>query len=112
MTVAVMTLSALIASSAYGWERSIHIEWQYTPPSEPAVTGFKLYQEGKEACTFLGGDVREGDCNVSLSQTNTSFTLLATFSDGTTSPHSAPFNFKDSRVIVSRRYKVRVGALR
>lgn len=29
---------------------SIHIEWGYTPPSEPAVIGFNLYQEGAFAC--------------------------------------------------------------
>lgn len=87
--------SMLIASAAYGWDKSIHIEWGYTPPSDLKVTGFKLYQDGKEACSFLGADIRKGDCNVYLGQAVTSFTLQATFADGTASPHSAPFKFSD-----------------
>lgn len=85
----------LITSSAYGWDKSIHIEWGYIPPSDLTVTGFRLYQSGKEVCVFQGADVRQGDCNISLTQTGTPFTLTAVFSDKTESPHSAPFVFSD-----------------
>ena len=40
--------------------RSIHVEWGYTPPSEPAVTGFRLYQEGVAVHDWVGADMRVG----------------------------------------------------
>ena len=73
--------------------RSIHVEWGYTPPSEPAVTRFRLYQEGVAVHDWLGADVRAGDATVDLTATITNFTLTATFADSTESPHSAPFAF-------------------
>ena len=73
--------------------RSIHIEWGYTPPSEPAVTGFRLYQEGTFVCEEAGANVSAMDCSVTLVSDPTNFTLTATFADGTESPHSAPFAF-------------------
>lgn len=72
---------------------SIHIEWGYTPPSEPAVTGYKLYQEGAAVCTYQGATTMSGDCDVTLAKQVTNFTLTATFADNTESPHSAPFAF-------------------
>lgn len=84
-----------ITSSAYGWDKAIHIEWGYTPPSDLAVTGFRLYQNGKEACVFQGADVRQGDCSVALTQTGTPFTLTAIFADKTETPPSAPFVLSD-----------------
>ena len=73
--------------------RSIHVEWGYTPPSTPAVTGFKLYQEGTFACLNNDPAATSMDCQVTLTADTTNFTLTATFSDGTESPHSAPFSF-------------------
>jgi hypothetical protein len=75
------------------WGRSIHVEWGYTPPNEPEVTGFQLYQEGNASCFWEGADTNAGDCTVVLTAEITNFTLTATFSDGTESPHSAPFAF-------------------
>lgn len=75
--------------------RSIHIEWGYTPPSAPAVTGFNLYQEGVPSCKWQGSDLTAADCDVTLTKQLTTFTLTAAFADGTESPHSAPFNFND-----------------
>jgi len=72
--------------------QSIHVEWGYTPPTEPAVTGYKLYQEGEYACETKDPKATAMDCEVSLA-TTTNFTLTATFNDGTESPHSAPFAF-------------------
>ncbi len=73
--------------------QSIHVEWGYSPPSEPAVTGFKLYQEGVAVCTSADPNATAMDCNVTLTATTTNFTLTATFNDATESPHSAPFAF-------------------
>jgi PKD repeat protein len=73
--------------------RSIHVEWGYTPPSEPAVAGFKLYQEGTRVCQTGNPAATAMDCPVTLVSDTTSFTLTATFTDGTESPHSAPFPF-------------------
>ena len=87
----VFCIFSLYAPAVYG--RSIHIEWGYTPPTEPAVTGFRLYQEGTGVCDFPGATTSSGDCDVNLVATITNFTLTATFSDGTESPHSAPFAF-------------------
>ena len=83
----------LCPALAMATPRSIHIEWGYTPPSEPAVTGFRLYQEGVAVHYWAGPDVRVGDATVDLTATITNFTLTATFADSTESPHSAPFAF-------------------
>jgi PKD repeat protein len=69
------------------------VEWGYTPPSTPAVTGFKLYQEGAHVCQTQEPSATTLDCTVTLTADTTNFTLTATFSDGTESPHSAPFPF-------------------
>ncbi len=73
--------------------QSIHVEWGYTPPSEPTVTGYKLYQEGVAVCSTQDPNATAMDCNVTLTATTTNFTLTATFNDNTESPHSAPFAF-------------------
>lgn len=73
--------------------RSIHVEWGYTPPSEPAVAGFKLYQEGVFACQTMTPTATSLDCTVSLTGATTEFTLTAVFNDGSESPHSSPFAF-------------------
>lgn len=86
------------AEPAVGWSRSLRVEWGYTPPVEPAVTGFRLYQQGRAEpiCTFAGGELRAGDCSATIDRRTTPFTLTATFADGTESPHSAPFAFTDA----------------
>ena len=84
-----------LAATAQPIDKTIHVEWGYTPPTSPAVTGFNLYQEGKDAfvCRAEGSTATAMDCPVSLTQATTSFTLTATFDDGTESPRSAPFLF-------------------
>ena len=86
-------LCCLPTLAAAATTQSIHVEWGYTPPSEPAVIGFKLYQEGAFACQVQNPDATSMDCQVTLSAATTNFTLTAAFSDGTESPHSAPFTF-------------------
>jgi PKD repeat protein len=86
-------LCCLPTLAAAATTQSIHVEWGYTPPSEPAVSGFKLYQEGALACQVQNPEATSMDCQVTLTGATTNFTLTATFSDGTESPHSAPFTF-------------------
>ena len=81
----------LVLFPAQSWAQSIHVEWGYTPPSAPAVTGFKLYQEGAHVCQWPGETVTSGDCDAPITKVSTGFTLTAVFNDGTESPHSAVF---------------------
>ena len=89
---AFLLFSASVASASH----SIHIEWGYTPPSEPDITGFTLYQFGQPVCSTSNPDATSMDCEVNLVQEVTDFTLTANFSDGSESPHSAPFPFSIS----------------
>jgi len=80
--------------------QSIHVTWGYTPPTSPAVTGFRLYQEGQSVCVTLVSSAQDMDCDVLLTKKITSFTLTAIFSDSTESPHSAPYAFDmDGRLL-------------
>lgn len=81
---------------AASWLRTITVEWKYTPPIEPAVDGFQLYSGTAKVCRFEGESARAGMCDVLVSSPTTAFTLTATFSDGSESPHSAPFDFADT----------------
>lgn len=85
-------MPALVAAATSS-SRSIHVEWGYTPPSEPRVSGYRLYQEGVKACQTTTATATAMDCTVTLAKKVTNFTLTATFADGTESPHSAPFAF-------------------
>lgn len=82
-------------ASAAGWERDVHIEWGYTPPTDLKVSEFVLYQDGAEACVWKGAVLNSGDCKVVLSKSLTSFTMAARFENKTESPKSAPFPFTD-----------------
>lgn len=82
-----------VVAAATSSSRSIHVEWGYTPPSEPQVAGYRLYQERVQACQTTVATATAMDCTVTLVKAVTNFTLTATFADGTESPHSAPFAF-------------------
>ena len=71
--------------------QNIHVEWDFTAPSKPGVTGFKLYQDGVHVCQTQDPKATTMDCTVSATTDTAKFTLTATFSDGTESPHSSPF---------------------
>jgi hypothetical protein len=77
-------------------ESTIHVEWGYTPPSSSFVSGFNLYQDGVFACQTQDPFATSMNCQVILTAPITSFTLTATFNDGTESPHSAPFTYSIS----------------
>jgi hypothetical protein len=99
----------LLAGSALAGQQSIHVEWGYTPPSAPAVTGFQLYQEGVKSCLWPGATTTAGDCDVNLTKKATNYTLTATFDDGTESPHSAPFRFTLPEPAAPVLIKIEVG---
>lgn len=48
---------------AASWWRTITVEWGYTPPVEPAVDGFQLYNGTTKVCRFEGADTRAGMCD-------------------------------------------------
>lgn len=88
----------MVATSAFaaGWQRSIQVEWGYTPPSDPDVAGYVLYLEGQKVCQFPGATTTKGVCEVSLLKRVSSITLTALFDDDTESPHSSPFQLTDA----------------
>lgn len=94
MNKVILLLITLFPIICLGSEHNIHIEWGYTPPTEPAVSGFKLYQEGDEVCSTNNNNATSMDCDVSIVKDTTSYTLTATFVDGSESPHSTPYLFK------------------
>lgn len=74
--------------------QTIHAEWNsYSPPSGMTVTGFRLYQDGTFACMTESPTATSMDCQVTLAGDSATFTLTATFSNGSESPHSAPVTY-------------------
>ena len=73
--------------------QSIHVEWGYTKPAEPVVIGYRLYKEGIFVCETHDPDATAMDCDVNIVKRPETFTLTASFNDGTESPHSAPYPF-------------------
>jgi len=74
---------------------SIHVEWQPASRSgSSTVTAYTLYQEGRVVCLTNVPASTSMDCTVSLTTESTYFTITATFSDGTESPHSEPYYFR------------------
>ncbi len=88
-----LVIIVLLAFPVLSWATSIHVEWGYTPPTEPAVSGFKLYQEGVYTCQTTNPNATAMDCDVTLTKPTTDYTLTAAFIDGTESPHSSPYAF-------------------
>lgn len=94
----ILTVCLLFPLSALA--QSIHVTWGYTPPMAPAVTGYRLYQEGTPVCVVMDPLAQETDCDVILTKQITVYTLTALFEDGTESPHSAPYAFdKEGRLL-------------
>lgn len=79
--------------------QSIHVEWGYTPPSTPNVTGYQLYQNGVTRVIWPGAATVEGDVTLETIAFNDTFTLTAMFDDATESPHSAPYLWQGGSVI-------------
>jgi len=98
LKAAIVSLLLVLPASAAA--TSIHVTWGYTPPTAPAVSWFRLYQEGVPVCTTAIPSAQEMDCDVVLTKKVTSYTLTALFADGTESPHSSPYAFdRDGRLL-------------
>lgn len=82
-------------ASAAGWERDVHVEWEYNAPSDLKVSEFVLYQDNVEACVWKGAELNSGDCKVILGKSLTSFAMAARFENKAESPKSAAFPFTD-----------------
>ncbi|NLX17746.1 MAG: PKD domain-containing protein [Desulfobulbus sp.] len=79
---------------AVGETTTIRAQWaSYTAPSGYTTSGYNLYMEGALACQTQNARATSLDCTVSLPSDRTNFTLTAAFTNGTESPHSAPFTF-------------------
>jgi|GEM_PF-6899246 len=86
-------LSVLIMSRCCSsWAASCTVEWSYTPPSSPAVTGFRLYKNNAQLIDFPGSTITSGVFTDTL-VVNDVFELTALFADSTESPRSPPFTF-------------------
>jgi len=77
-----------------GWDRELTAEWEYTVPEGDTVTGFKLYNNDVEIVMF-NGDVRTGTFTEVLTSRSNNYTLTAVLGDGTESPKSDIYVFKD-----------------
>lgn len=66
------------------------VEWGYTPPSEPAVAGFRLYKNNTQIAEFTGASTTTGVFTDTLTIGDT-FELSALFADTTESPRSSPY---------------------
>jgi hypothetical protein len=91
--LAVLFAVLLFCTPLLAEEQSIHVEWGYTPPSSPPVTGYQLYNEGVKSCLWPGAMTVAGDCLVTLTKDVTPFTLTAIFNDGTESQPSSVYSF-------------------
>jgi hypothetical protein len=97
--IRLMLVIVLLAASVSQASQSIHVEWGYTPPSTPNVTGYQLYQNGVARVIWPGAATVEGDVTLETIAFNDTFTLTAMFDDATESPHSAPYLWQGGSVI-------------
>lgn len=109
MSALIIALILLCPSWASSTPRSIHVEWEYTPPIDLEVTGFRLYQEGIRVHDWVGPDVRAGDVTVDLTTQIADFTLTAIFADGTESPRSEPFAFNPNMSTTIKFVRLKYG---
>lgn len=93
-----LIIGLLLATSAQA-SQSIHVEWGYTPPSAPAVTGYRLYQNNVARIVWVGAATTAGDVLLDSIAFGDVFTLTATFDDATESPHSAPYLWQGGSAI-------------
>lgn len=96
---AVLVLWALLWAASAIAAQSIHVEWGYTPPSMPAVTGYQLYQNGTAMIVWQGAATVAGDVTLNALAAGDIFTLSAMFDDATESPHSAPYIWEGGSTI-------------
>jgi hypothetical protein len=75
-------------------------EWGFTPPTAPAVTAYRLYKNKVKVVDFPGATTTQGEVKDGAIVYGDSFTLTALFSDGTESPESSPYVWKEGPKII------------
>ena len=80
-----LVLAMVIPASA-----DITIEWGYTPPQSPAISGYNLYKNGVKVDTFTGAATTMGISKIAVVKGD-SLTITAAFVDGSESPESSPY---------------------
>ncbi|MGI6656268.1 MAG: PKD domain-containing protein [Desulfobulbus sp.] len=78
---------------------TISVQWGYTPPSNSAVAGFRLYKDGNLACATNNPAARELQCDIDLPDSGAKFTVTALFDNGWESPPSTPFFFTNKKSV-------------
>ena len=93
-----IVLCSLTASyeTVHAKEHFIHIQFQYNINAIPEkqVEGYNLYKAGEAICntSLSRSETQDFECSFESPGGSFPFTLTALFSDGTESPHSAPFS--------------------
>lgn len=108
-TFFLLVLAGVSAGVSFATPRTIQVEWGYTPPEEPAVTGYHLYQNGESRVIFPPGDsggTQTGEVALDSLLVGDVFTLTALFADETESPHSMPYVWFGGWVIKFIQLKV------
>lgn len=86
LIMAVLFVLAMVGTAC----ADITIEWGYTPPTAPAISGYNLYKNGVKVDTFQGATTMGGASKVVVTKGD-SMTVTAAFVDGSESPHSSPY---------------------
>ena len=86
-----LLLSLLISVVAAAEERQLHIEYSYDKSVTPITHGFVLYQSGVEVCSTDVIDITQFDCMFETLPGTHSYTLAATFTDGSIGLPSQPY---------------------
>lgn len=98
-TLIVALLASLLGAITVN-AASIHVEWGYTPPTEPTLTGFRLYHNGAQAHEWMDPAATSGDADVTGPALGDYFTLTAMFDDNSESPHSVQYIWTDGYQVI------------
>jgi PKD repeat protein len=88
-------LFPLADAQAMTYQHEIQIDFTFdtTAVTDKTVAGYRLYKDNTQVCDAAAVDPQTFTC-IDSGETGTySFTLTAVYSDGSESPHSAPFPF-------------------
>lgn len=86
-------LLLLLSAPVYAVERSLNIEYQYSPPTDKTVTGFVLYQNDIQVCTTNVVTALEFTCSFDSVSGMADYVMEAVYEDGSTSPKSPEYSF-------------------
>jgi len=84
------------------------VTWGYTPPTSPAVTGYRLYCNTVMVVDFPGASTASGVVANGVLTIGDSFTLTALFDDLTESSHSAPYVWTGTNIAIRRLLQIKL----